>query len=70
MQDTAYLTVEEAAKYLRLSKIFLDKARLTGGLVPFVKIGRTVRYRKSDLDALAERELRQSTSQEATHEAA
>jgi excisionase family DNA binding protein len=46
-----YLTPREAAEYLRSSTSTLAKARLTKRGPAFVRIGRAVRYRKSDIDA-------------------
>ena len=44
-----YLTVREAAAYLRVSKSFLDKLRTRIGGPRYVKVGRSVRY---DVDSL------------------
>lgn len=51
------LTTNEAAYLLLLSPKTLDKDRCTRELgIPFVKIGRSVRYRRSDLEKfIAER---------------
>jgi len=43
------LTEREAADYARLSVGFFRAARLNGGGPPFLKIGRSVRYRLADL---------------------
>ena len=44
------LTVTEAAEMCRLAPGTLNKGRLTGGdFPPFMKIGRSVRYRDSSL---------------------
>ena len=46
----------EAARYLGVSKSFLDHARVNGSMEdgveppPFIKVGRTIRYLKEDLD--------------------
>jgi excisionase family DNA binding protein len=46
------LTRQEAADYLGISKQTLAIWNCTGRYrIPFVKIGRLVKYRKSDLDA-------------------
>ena len=45
------LTREQAAKYLTITEYQLDADRQRKRLIPFVKVGRLVRYRKSDLDA-------------------
>ena len=44
-------TPEQAAAYLAISERQLQLDRTTKRNIPFVKIGRLVRYRKADLDA-------------------
>ena len=57
------LTTKEAAKYLGVSKAFLERDRWAGARIPFIKVGtRAVRYRLADLDAFLDRQVRQSTS--------
>jgi excisionase family DNA binding protein len=46
-----YFTPHEAAEYLRSSTSTLAKARMHKRGPNFVRIGRAVRYRQSDLDA-------------------
>jgi excisionase family DNA binding protein len=48
------LTENETCAYLHVSKRNLYCWRMAG-LVPYFKIGRAVRFRKSDLDAALER---------------
>ena len=48
--DERLLTTPEAAAYLRSSKSYLDKLRVYGGGPPFLRPGRKILYRKSDLD--------------------
>jgi excisionase family DNA binding protein len=48
---TVYFTPREAAAYLRSSTSTLAKARMKRQGPSFVRIGRAVRYRQSDLDA-------------------
>ena len=56
------LTTAEAAIYLSMSKAFLERDRWAGARIPFIKIGsRAVRYRKSDLDAYIDKQVRTST---------
>jgi excisionase family DNA binding protein len=56
------LTTIQAADYLQISKQKLEIARHRGGGPAFCKIGRIVRYRKSDLDAyLAEHVYKNTT---------
>ena len=53
----------EAAKYLDVSRAFLERDRWAGARIPFIKVGsRAVRYRLSDLEAYVDRQTRQSTS--------
>jgi Helix-turn-helix domain len=51
-----------AARYLGLSKTYLDKLRCFGGGPRFAKVGRRVIYRTSDLDVWLEKHMRASTS--------
>ena len=51
MTKETYLKPREAAEYLRSSTSTLAKARMYKRGPNFVRIGRTVRYRQSDLDA-------------------
>jgi hypothetical protein len=48
--DEKYHTPAEAADYLRSSTSTLAKRRLLGSGPAYVRIGRAIRYRKSDLD--------------------
>ena len=43
-------TTEEAAQFLRLSRQTLELLRLQGGGPKYVKLKRTVRYRRTALD--------------------
>jgi excisionase family DNA binding protein len=44
------LTVRDAATYLRLAVSTLNKLRCTGGGPTYLKLGRSVRYERGDLD--------------------
>lgn len=44
------LTTLEAASYLKLSAAYLNKMRVSGEGPVFAKLGRSVRYRRADLD--------------------
>jgi excisionase family DNA binding protein len=55
-------TPSEAAKYLTLGKSTLDNKRHLGGGPAFLKLGKVVRYRKSDLDTWVASLVRRSTS--------
>jgi predicted DNA-binding transcriptional regulator AlpA len=58
------LNTTEAAKYLSVSKAFLDRDRWAGAKVPFIKIGsHLVRYRQCDLDKYIDAQVKKSTSQ-------
>ena len=45
------LTTKEAARYLGLAPATLNKWRVYGTGPTFIKLGRAVRYHRSDLDA-------------------
>lgn len=60
------LDTTQAAEYLGgLQPNTLEGWRVSGRGVPFVKIGRLVRYRTEDLDAYLTAQTRTSTSQQA-----
>jgi hypothetical protein len=62
-QTDEFLTVSEAAHFLRCSKSFLDKSRLTGEGPPYFRIGRKVLYGRRALQRwIVERQYR-STSE-------
>ena len=56
------LTTQEAADFLNVSVSWLAKARMTGEGPPFVKMVKTVRYRKSVLREYVRTRMRRSTS--------
>ncbi|MEO6563431.1 MAG: helix-turn-helix domain-containing protein [Nitrosospira sp.] len=61
--QTQLLNTIQAARYLGLSKAFLERDRWAGARVPFIKIGsRAVRYRLQDLEQYIESCMRKSTS--------
>lgn len=45
------LTPADAAKYIGMSLSWLAQARMRGEGPPYLKIGRSVRYRLADLDS-------------------
>lgn len=51
MISDTYFTPREAAEYLRSSVSTLAKGRMTNRGPVFVRIGRAIRYRRSDIDA-------------------
>jgi excisionase family DNA binding protein len=57
-----YMTPKEAADYVRSSPSTLAKRRITGQLPNFTRIGKAIRYRKSDLDTWMTGSIRRSTS--------
>ncbi|QIG97188.1 helix-turn-helix transcriptional regulator [Bradyrhizobium sp. 6(2017)] len=61
MRIENYLNPKEAAAYLKSSTSTLAKRRLSGSGPRFTRIGRAIRYRKSDLDEFMASSLRQST---------
>jgi excisionase family DNA binding protein len=62
MNTEIYLTPREAAAYLKSSTSTLAKRRLRCNGPKFSRIGRAIRYRKSDLDEFMGRSRVQSTS--------
>ena len=62
MNDDPLLTPNDAARLLALSRSWLAKLRMTGDGPAYVKLGRQVRYRLSDLQAWTEGAVCQSTS--------
>ena len=61
--QTTLLNTREAARYIGLSKAFLERDRWAGAKVPFIKISaRAVRYRVEDLDIYIQSRVRKSTS--------
>lgn len=61
MADQVYLTPRQAAEYINSSASTLAKRRLYGGGPRFTRIGRAIRYRKSDLDEFMASNLQRST---------
>jgi excisionase family DNA binding protein len=54
MPDAEFMTKAEAAQLMRLSRATIDRLRASGQL-PFVKLGKKVIFRRSDIDAFLER---------------
>lgn len=62
--SSPYLDVAQAADYLRVSKNYLDKLRVSGKGPAFVRLGRRkILYRKPDLDKWVEERIYASTTQ-------
>ncbi len=62
-ENAERLTNSEAAEYLGLKIATLNKWRVYGDGPPFLKVGRLIQYRKSDLDAYLNERLMRSTSE-------
>ncbi len=59
-----WLTEAHTAEILDVSQKFLQKKRLTGGGIPFVKDGaRFIRYRMKDIIAYERKHLKRNTSE-------
>ena len=58
-----FLTPKQAAGYLRVSKSYLDKLRVYGGGPMFLRFGRKILYRKSELNLWAAGRCFGSTSE-------
>jgi excisionase family DNA binding protein len=61
--NVALLTPVEAAKFLNISKSWLDKARMRGEGPAYIRIGRSVRYAKGTLIEWMKSRQRLSTSE-------
>jgi excisionase family DNA binding protein len=51
MKNPEIMTTDDAAAYLSVNKRNLQLDRVNKRNIPFIKIGRLVRYSKADLDA-------------------
>ena len=57
------LNTQQAAEYLNVSEAFLNRDRVEGARIPFIRIGtRTIRYRMQDLEAYIEAQLKINTA--------
>ena len=59
------LDTPEAAAYVRLSPVTLERMRLVGNGPRYAKLGKSVRYRQTDLEEWLESRLIRSTSEAA-----
>lgn len=66
------LTTEEVAEWLGIRKCTLEKARSTriGDFPPFIKVGRSIRYRRGDVERWLDRHAYQVDGSRAFPEAA
>ena len=62
MGNPEIMTVIEAAGYIRLAKTTLNKMRVAGTGPRYLKMGKAVRYRRSDLDDWIGAKVVRSTS--------
>lgn len=62
--ENDFLTTRQAAAIVGLKPNTLEIWRLRGTGPKYIKFGRAVRYRQSDLETYIEAQTRQSTSQE------
>ena len=63
----SWLTNAEALEYLGLSKATLSRFRSSGKL-PYSKVGKSVYYRRSDLDKLLQANLQLAEDGEGSHD--
>jgi len=63
LETKSTFTEKETAQYIGMSISWLRQARMNGNknAPPFLKIGKAVRYRKSDLDAWLDTKLQTNT---------
>jgi hypothetical protein len=62
-QPDEFLSPKQAGGYLGVSKSFLDKLRVYGGGPRFLRFGRKILYRKSELNVWAGQRCFSSTSE-------
>jgi hypothetical protein len=58
-----YMTDNEAAAYIRKTKSYLQRCRVDGTGPKYIKLGRSVLYRRVDLEIWADAQARSSTSE-------
>lgn len=61
--ESQFLKRQQAAEYLNVKRSTLEAWATRGGGPAFVKLGRAVRYRISDLEKFIESRIRQNTSE-------
>lgn len=61
-QPTDILNTPEAASYLKLAPATLARKRIKGGGPIYYKLGKSVRYRRADLDTYLAGRMTRSTS--------
>lgn len=63
MTPTVTMNTNQAAEYLGLAVSTMNKWRVYGGGPKFLKLGRSIRYRKPDPDQYLEEVVRSSTAE-------
>ncbi|MEI8396833.1 MAG: helix-turn-helix domain-containing protein [Rhodospirillaceae bacterium] len=61
------LRTADSAKYLNVSKSYLEKLRVSGNGPKYVRLGRLIRYRITDLDNFMDAKRCGSTSEGRRH---
>lgn len=56
MKDERLLKQKEVAMLIGMSEAWLEQCRFRGCGIKYIKIGRSVRYRRSDVDAYLEKQ--------------
>jgi excisionase family DNA binding protein len=56
------LTTAEAADLLNISEYTLERDRWAGARIPYIKIGRSVRYDPDEIERYLKSQVRRSTS--------
>lgn len=64
-KPTNMLNTDQAASYLGLARATLEAWRTRGGGPVFVKLGKAVRYRLTDLDSFILSRVKTNTAQDA-----
>jgi excisionase family DNA binding protein len=60
------INTKQVAELLMAKANTVEIWRCRGEGPPFIKVGRSVRYRRSDVDAWLDKQTRQSTSEQAS----
>ncbi len=63
VQPSMFLTDQQLADRWGISAKTLRNARVAGSYIPFVRIGRLIRYRLSDVESYEAAQTRQSTTE-------
>jgi hypothetical protein len=63
MSSSIYTNTRGASDHTTFSASYLEKLRGVGGGPPFIKVGKAVRYKLSDLDAWLAEQKQRSTSE-------